>query len=204
MQQEPTSSSQLVRWPASLCDLLAAHMQAIEHPVQPTYPPFGSDALGKRGSCYVALRDIFDRFHLMQDLSSQQEKLMSEMVFSFIIELMEDSCSKNFLKPREREKVKFALAKKHLTHPASKRKRKDDDPTLAATDVKDHFTSHLPADYLLRFLAALPLLVDTFMNFCGGGVETSLLGALWGRVELILKDLDGSGVFLSPTVDYLP
>ncbi|CUF11360.1 Hypothetical protein, putative [Bodo saltans] len=204
--QEAASSSHLVRWPTSLCDVLAAHMQAVEHPVQPTYPPFGGDATGKRGSCFVVLRDIFDRLHLMHQFSSQHEKLMTEMVFTFIIELMEDSCSKNFLKPREREKFKAASAKKHPTHAAAKRKRKDDDVAVhSVTDVKEHFSSHLPSDYLLRFLAALPLLVDTFMNFCGGGVETSLLGALWGRVELVLKDLeDGSDVFYSPSQDYQP
>lgn len=203
MQQEPASSAQLVRWPISLCELLAAHMQAVEHPHQPSFPPFGD--VGKR-SCYAVLRDVFDRFHLLKRFSSPHEKNMSEMIFALIIQLMEDSCVKNFLKPREREKLKAAFTRKHA-HTATTRKRgKEDEANHIAGEVMDksHFTAQLPSDYLLRFFAALPLLVDTFLNFCGGGVETSLLGALWNRVELALKELEGSAVFYSPASDYQP
>jgi hypothetical protein len=176
-------------------------MQAVEHPVAPVFPPFTVD-LGKR-NCYVVLRDVFDRIHI-NHLSSQHEKEMNEMVFSFIIQLMEDSCAKNFLKAREREKLKASLNRRHLHMPS--RKRSKEEESLGLTDIveKPHYTIQLPSDYLLRFFAALPLLVDTFLNFCGGGVDTSLLGGLWELVETCLKELERSNVFYSPALDYQP
>jgi hypothetical protein len=193
------TNSKSVVWPATLQSQLTAHMQAVEHPETPTFPPLGDS----RRSCYTLLRDSFDRMNSRLSLQDDQRDY-NEMTFSFLIQLLEDCCQKCFLSSRERERLK-ALLTGSRRHPGVVRKRRDDENILLDGTEKIHFALHLPAEYLLRFLAALPLLIDSFLNFCGGsGMDKALLQGLWERVQLILKDVDAPGLYYSPVTEYQP
>lgn len=191
-----SASYQHVVWPSTLHQLLASHLQCVDHPDAPSFPPFGD---GKR-NCYAVLRDIFERLNTRQGASREY----NEMMFHFIIQLMEDCCQKSFLRPREREKLKAQFSRRH-GHPGPVRKRKEDDYAIGTDGEKPQFTLQLPPEYLLRFFVALPLLVDTFLNFCGGGgLDKSLVQGLWKCTELVLRELDATAVFYSPILEYQP
>lgn len=207
-----------VAWPQALQALLVGHLQCVDHVDEPTYPPLGES----KRSCFAVLHEML--LAMSQQIASQdkdtgfERHACQEMAFAFFIQLLEDSCHKSFLRPRERERLKAFFAKRH---PQYSKKRKESQSESLSTSVKDSaaflaecggekplmFAHQLPADYLLRFFVALPQLVDTFVNFCGGNImDRKLLTELWVCVDFVLTELDRRSATLlyNPQTEYIP
>lgn len=200
MMMNTAAAYAAVRWPPSLKELLIQHLQCVESYEACTIPPFGD---GKRSS-YNVLRELVDHLN-SNHFTTPEAREMNEVIFAFLLQVMEDSCHKSFLKVKEREKLKATYGRK-TAHPGIVRRKKAEvEDTLTLDSEKSTFALQLPAEYLLRLFAATPLMIQSFLHYCGGGsFDRTLLKDLWERIEVMLMELDTMNVFYIPSTEYQP
>jgi hypothetical protein len=162
--------------------VLLFHMQQVHNAskMPPLYAQ-GQTVVDAIAACLPAVHRQFP---------SPDERAKTESVEEFLMDLFEQCCSCSFLTPKERRQV--VLVSQHMgrkpSHaakaavPASKKRRTEEHVP------SKHYASMLSAEYLVRFLAALPLVLDHFQrmaeNTKGFAAET-----VWSRVQCLLEAL---------------
>ena len=165
------------RWPADMKAVLLCHMQQVH--IASKMPPLF--AVGQTVQDAISHATPF----LQRQYSSPDDRAKSETVIAFIMDLFEQCCACSFLTPKERRQVVLTSQRAGRKLPsktahASKKRRID--------EVPPKFASMLSAEYLVRFLASLPLVLEHFQrmaeNTKGFAAET-----LWCRVQTLLEAL---------------
>lgn len=89
----------------------------------------------------------------------------------FLLDLFEQCCMCNLLSLEERRTFQFVTVGKQTANgrpPAIKKKRTEVDVSLVPVPQRLTYSSVLTAEYLLRLLAALPILVHHYRVLCSG------------------------------------
>jgi hypothetical protein len=183
-----------VKWPEAMRSVLLCHMQQVH--VGSKMPPLFAQGQTVLDAMTASMAIVHRQF------PSPDERAKTECVEEFILDLFEQCCVCSFLTPKERRQVLLVsqrVGRKPLPPksivPSSKKRRTEDHVN------PKHYSTMLSAEYLVRFLACLPLVLDHFQRMAGN-TKGFAAEALWSRVQCLLEALAAFKYF--PMELYLP
>ncbi|EPY34213.1 hypothetical protein STCU_01758 [Strigomonas culicis] len=189
-----------LRWPSHLLVLLEKHQHCVEDPVNARVPPSNDK------TCTVS--DFFQDSYsdLVGQMASRGAAAeVCSSCISLLYEMIEQSSLLSLLSPKERkhfqasqhfDKKSTILAK----NKTSKRRRSEDLNTL--NDYK--FSRVLPVEYLLRFLFALPHVIEHYNRLSGSEIPSYADENLWVFTNLVLDMLGTKPDLFAETEAYVP
>lgn len=130
---------------------------------------------------------------------------------AFLLDLFEQACSVSLLTPSERLTFQILVGRGLKMSQSNKKKRIDDSKPqqqqqqLLLQHQQQLYSAVLPAEYLLRLLAGLPMLVHHFLVKCGGDQSARFFSceSLWIFSTFILGFVDRrSKELITPRTGY--
>ena len=188
-----------VIWSKSLRGVLEKHINAVRSDSK--MPPLSSTSMTSGHSSRAAIDVCFEALRKKDRLASSVTRGITEQSVEFVVDLFEQCCSQSLLTPAERECVTAATKLrpgKGTSAPASKKRRVDYSGSIFGRLV---YSEVLPAEYFLRFLFALPRLLENYqMQTIGSPVV--MLEQLWTRVQTMATTLEKFSFY--PVSQYAP